>query len=70
MARSRREHQTHLQLVHRAEPPPVLTSPAARAEFEQLTQALLDAVIEIMDLADGEPDLEASGEEFEDGDGI
>jgi hypothetical protein len=48
----------------------VLTSPAARAEFEQLTQALLDAVIEIMDLADGEPDLEASGEEFEDGDGI
>jgi hypothetical protein len=62
----------HLRLVEPCGPahlPPVLTDPAARKEFEQLTQALIDAVIEITDLADGDPDLEPSGDEFEDGDG-
>jgi hypothetical protein len=61
----------HLRLVSRAEPtnlPPVLTDPAARKEFEQLTQALLDAAIEILDLADGEPDTEPNGDEFENDD--
>jgi hypothetical protein len=61
----------HLRLVSRAEPtnlPPVLTDPAARKEFEQLTQALLDAAIEILDLADGEPDTEPNGDELKDND--
>jgi len=58
----------HLRLV---EPPPpadlplVVTDPAAREEFEQLTQALLDAVIEIMDLADGDSEIERNGDESE-----
>jgi hypothetical protein len=62
----------HLRLVSRAEPtnlPPVLTDPAARKKLEQLTQALFDAAVEILDLADGEPDIEADGDEFEDSDG-
>jgi hypothetical protein len=61
----------HLRLVSRAEPtdlPPVLTDPAARKEFEQLTQALLDLVIEILDLAGDYPDLEPNGDEFEESD--
>ena len=62
----------HLRLVKptcTADLPPVLTDSAARREFEELTQALIDAAIEFMDLADGDPDLEPSGDEFEDSDG-
>lgn len=59
----------HLRLVEPTAPkdlPQILTDPNARKEFEQLTQALVDAVIEIMDLADGDPDLEPNGDESED----
>jgi hypothetical protein len=61
-----------LRLVEPAAPglPPVLTYPAARKEFELLTQALLDAAIEIMDLADGDADVEPNGDECEDSDGV
>jgi hypothetical protein len=61
--------RNHLRLVEPADPivPAVLTDLAARKQFEQLTQALLDAVIEIMDLADGDPDAEPNGDD-EDGD--
>jgi hypothetical protein len=44
-------------------------SPAACKEFEQLTQGLLDAAIEFLELADGEPDTEPNGDEFEKSDG-
>jgi hypothetical protein len=67
----RARERVHLRLVSREKPdnlPPVLTDPAARKEFEQVTQALLDAAIEILDLADGEPDTEPNGDEFEDSD--
>jgi hypothetical protein len=67
----------HLRLVETpAAPdlPRVLTDPRARNEFERLTQALVDAAIEIIDLAHGDPDLEESGDlepngDEEDGDG-
>ena len=48
----------------------IQVDPSARAQFERLTQALLDAAIEIMDLVDGDPDVEANGDEYEDSDGI
>lgn len=50
--------------------PPILTDRQARLEFERLTQSLLDVAIEIMDLADGDPEREPNGDEFEDGDGV
>jgi hypothetical protein len=65
--------RNHLRLVepnNSGQLPSILTDPRARKEFEQLTQQLLDAVIEIMDLADGDADLEANGDESEDSDGI
>jgi hypothetical protein len=31
---------------------------------------LVDLAIEITDIADGDPDLEPNGDEFEDGDGV
>ena len=37
---------------------------------EQLTEALIDALIEMIDLMDGDPDIEANGDEAEEGDGI
>jgi hypothetical protein len=64
---------THLRLVGRTEPrdlPPVLTDRAARRQFEELTQALVDAAIEIIDLVEGDADFELNGDEYEDGDGI
>lgn len=36
----------------------VQTDPAARKEFERLTQELVDAAIEILDLIDGDSDRE------------
>lgn len=61
-----------LRLVERTAPTdlsPVLTDARARREFEKLTEALIDAAIEMMDLSHGDPDLEPNGDEFEDGDG-
>lgn len=57
--------RNHLRLVKTAaapDLPPVLTDPHARKEFERLTQALVDAAIEIIDLAHGDPDLEEGGD--------
>lgn len=73
MARATSRRGSHLRLVESPFGrglPPVVTDPSARAEFEQLTQRLLDTAIEIMDLADGDHDLEPAGDEFEDDDGI
>jgi hypothetical protein len=55
----------HLRLVETPaapELPRVLTDPRALKEFEQLTQALVDAAIEIIDFARAHPDLEESGD--------
>ena len=70
MTRASSPQLDHLHLVESSEPelPPVLTDPAARKVFEQLTEALIEAVIEIMDLADGDPDLEPDADD-EDSDG-
>ncbi len=67
MAQPRRHHP-HLRVVETppSDPTPILADQAARREFERLTQALVDAAIEIMDLVDGDPDLEASGDEEDD----
>jgi hypothetical protein len=51
------------------EVPPILTDPATKREFEQLTQRLVDVAIEIVDLIDGDPDLEPD-EQAEDDDGV
>ena len=74
MPRARKKAVPHLRLVDPVDPldapPPILRDPAARAEFALLTQALVDISIEINDLLDGDADLEANGDEFEDSDGI
>lgn len=69
MARPKPVRRDHLKLVPPAEPelPLVVSDPKARREFEKLTQRLVDVVMEIMDLADGDPDLECNGD-AEDGD--
>jgi hypothetical protein len=47
---------------------PILADPAARRQFEKLTQELVDIAIEIIDLQSGDPDIEANGDEFEEAD--
>jgi hypothetical protein len=62
------KRRDHLRLVEPTTPanaPCILTDPAARKEFEQLTQRLVEASMEILDLADGDPDLEPNGDESE-----
>ena len=48
------------------ETPLILSDPAARAEFDGLTERLIDIAIEITDLADGDPDLEPNSDEEDD----
>ena len=51
----------HLRLVEPVEldaAPPVLTSPASQREFKELTERLVDVAIEIVDLIEGDPELE------------
>ena len=59
-----------LQLVRSRtvpEPSRVQTDRAVRKPFERLTQDLVDAAIEILDLIDGDPDLEPDDDlEYED----
>jgi hypothetical protein len=43
-----------------AELPPFLTSPARRKEVERLTEQLVEVLIEMMDLVDGEPEVDES----------
>jgi hypothetical protein len=50
--------------------PAVVTDPAARKEFAKLTEALVEASIEILDLLDGDPDLEISADDFKDDQGL
>jgi hypothetical protein len=69
-ARGRRK-RPHLQLIeNKSHASPVLASPAAREEFKNLTQQLVDIAIEITDLIDGDPDMEPNGDEFEEGEGL
>lgn len=49
----------------RAVLPAVVNDPAARREFERLTERLVEISIEIIDLVDGDPDVEANGDEFQ-----
>lgn len=70
-AAKRSAKRNYLRLVEpaaRASLPPVMTDPEAREEFERLTQTLVDLAIEITDIVSGDPDLEPSGDEFEDDD--
>jgi len=71
MARPKPVRRDDLRLVPPTGPelPLIATDAEARAEFEALTQRLVDVVIEIMDLADGDPDLECNGDP-EDGDAV
>ena len=63
---TRRDHLRLVEPVTPSELPRILTDRSARKEFEELTQALVDAAIEIMDLVDGDADSEPDGDEFED----
>jgi hypothetical protein len=67
------ERRDRLRLVARnttSELPLILTDRADRKEFERLTEALIDALIEMVDLIDGEPDAEPADDELEDSDHI
>ena len=73
MGLSQTQRRRHLRVVARnnmAGLPALLEDSAVRAEVEQLTEALIDALIEMVDLMDGDPDIEANGDEAEEGDGI
>jgi hypothetical protein len=70
----RRDHLRLVETPAAPELPRIVTDPHARKEFERLTQALVDAAIEIIDLAHGDADLEENGDlepngDEEDGDG-
>jgi len=71
MARPKPVRRDHLRLVPPSEQqlPLVAIDAEARKEFEELTQRLVDVAIEIMDLSDGDPDLECNGDP-EDGDAV
>ena len=71
MGRSSSRRATHLRLVASTQSlelrdlPLVVTSEVARKEFERLTERLVDISIEMIDLVDGDPDIEANGDEFQ-----
>lgn len=67
MTRASGKRLTYLRLVRSSDQsaPPVLVSSTARKEFEHLTQRLVDLLIEMLDVADGDPDLEPNGDELD-----
>lgn len=67
----RQSRSGHLRLVEvrRENLPPIVSDSSARQEFERLTQRLVDVAIELVDLVDGDPDLEPD-EPIEDDDGL
>ena len=66
MRRPSSGRHVNLRLVKSGAPSAlILTDPTARAEFESLTERLVDLAIEILDVADGDPDRESNGDEFE-----
>jgi hypothetical protein len=69
-AQRRPKKRNHLRLVEPSSAPPLLVDPKARREFAELTQRAVDIAIEIIDLVDGDSDLESNGDEIEDGDGV
>jgi hypothetical protein len=54
-------------MVEARELPCILTDRSARRQFEVLTQRLVDIAIEILDISDGDPDLETDDDEIEEG---
>lgn len=69
MGTRRNQRPSHLRLIATAQSKPAshpLENETNRKEFERLSQRLVDVVIEVMDLVDGDPDLEASSDEFDD----
>lgn len=71
MPSSHTQRRNHLRLVHAAEPadaPPILTSRSARREFDALAQELVEIVIEIADLLDGDADMEPDEDGEDDSD--
>jgi hypothetical protein len=50
--------------------PAIIANTSTRMEVEELAQQLFDALMEMMDIIDGDPDLKHSGDEFEDGEGL
>jgi hypothetical protein len=67
-----RARPKHLRLVEPPAPPlaDVLVDPTGRKEVNELTQQLVDVLIEMMDIVDGDPEREPNGDETEEGDGI
>ena len=73
MTSGRSSRANHLRLVEPANADglaEIISTPQGRKQVQQLTQELVDALIEMTDLVDGEPDLESDGDETEDDDGI
>jgi CRISPR/Cas system CSM-associated protein Csm2 small subunit len=65
--------KNHLRLVSQApcpELPPLLANPLRRKQVEQLTEQLVEVLIEMMNIVDGDADTEAIGDECEDCDGV
>lgn len=62
--------EAHVERANPIEAPCILSDPVALAEFNRLTERLIDVAIEITDVLDGDPDLEANGDELEDSDGL
>lgn len=70
--RRNRKESSHLRLVESSEGlnfSHPLTDATVRMEFEKLTEKLMDVCIEMMDVVDGDPDLESPEEDLEESDG-
>jgi len=67
---TRRKHLRLVDPVPTRDLPDVLADPRGRREVEALTERLVDILIEMQDLVDGDPEQEPNGDETEDHDGI
>ena len=73
IASDRHRRSNHLRVVASSEGaklPSILSDSEGRKALQQLTQELVDVLIEMMDLVDGDHDVEPNGDEFEDDDGV
>jgi len=68
MGTSRATKQTHLRLVE-PDGPSDISEYLETGQFRDDMESLVEALIEIIDIADWDAEAEPSGDEFEDGDG-
>ena len=68
MAYGRPKRSNYLKIVAENETgfAAAVSDPARREQVQELTEQLIDALIEMIDLTDGDPDAEPSSDDFDD----